>query len=94
MRHLKIKNKFRFILSMTIIFIFLFNIVNALSSKVFSHQEPEYDEIVVAYGETLWSIAKDLDGNISENIYTIQKINNLDSCDIYEGQTLLIPQNR
>ena len=91
MRHLRIKNKVRFIFSMVIIFVVLFSIFNAITSKAFSYQEPKYANITVSYGDTLWSIAKDLNGNISENIYNIQKINNLDDCNIYEGQTLLIP---
>lgn len=93
MKHLKIKNKTRFTVSMAIIFLLLFSIISTLSSKVFSYQKPKYNEITIAYGDTLWSIAKELKGNISENIYNIQKINNLDNCDIYEGQRLLIPDN-
>ena len=91
MKHLRIKNKLRFTISMAVIFIFLFSIVNAISSKVFSYQQPQYDEVVVAYGDTLWTIASNLDGNIGENIYNIQKINNLENCNIFEGQILLIP---
>ena len=91
MKHLKIKNKLRFTISMAVIFIFLFSIVNAISSKVFSYQEPKYEEIVVTYGDTLWNLASKLDGNIGENIYNIQKINNLENCNIFEGQILLIP---
>ena len=91
MKHLRIKNKLRYTISMAVIFIFLFSIVNAISSKVFSYQQPQYDEVVVAYGDTLWTIASNLDGNIGENIYNIQKINNLENCNIFEGQILLIP---
>ena len=41
--------------------------------KVFSHEEQKYKNVVVCKGETLWSIAKELDGNVNENIYNIQK---------------------
>ena len=94
MKHLKIKNKVRFTVSMLITFVFLFSVVSALPSKAFSYQEPKYEEIVVAYGDTLWSIAGNLDGNINENIYIIQKINNLENCNIFEGQKLLIPEEK
>ena len=92
MKHLKIKNKVRFTFSMFIIFLILTSIFSSITSKVFSHQEYKYIEITVAYGDTLWSIAQKLDGKISENIYTIQKINNLKDCNIFEGQKLLIPE--
>lgn len=91
MKHLKIKNKARFTFSMFIIFVITISLFSMLTSKVFSYQEPKYCEITVSYGDTLWSIAKELDGNINENIFNIQKINNLENCNIYEGQKLLIP---
>lgn len=91
MKHLKIRNKVRFTISMFIIFIIIMSAFSAITKKVFSYQESRYEKITVSYGDTLWSIAKDLNGNISENIYNIQKVNNLKDCNIFEGQTLLIP---
>jgi LysM repeat protein len=46
---------------------------------------------VVSKGDTLWSIASELNGNIRENIYEIKKINNLKTSYIYEGQELQLP---
>lgn len=94
MKHLKIKNKVRFTVSMVILFAIVFSIFTSITSKAFSYQEPKYTEITVSYGDTLWSIAKELDGKINENIYNIQKINNLEDCNIYEGQKLLIPEEK
>ena len=91
MKHLKIKNKARFTFCMFIFFVIIISLCSMVTTKVFSFQEPQYAEITVSYGDTLWSIAKKLDGNINENIFNIQKINNLENCNIYEGQTLLIP---
>lgn len=91
MKHLRIKNKFRFTLSMCIIFVFIISIFNAITSKTFSYQIPQYEYIIVSQGDTLWSLASSLDGNIHKNIYEIQKINQLDDCSIYIGQTLKIP---
>lgn len=94
MKHLRIKNKFRFTVSMIIILTIVFSVFTSITTKVFSHQKPVYAEITVSYGDTLWSIAKKLDGKINENIYNIQKINNLNDCNIYEGQRLLIPEQK
>lgn len=94
MKHLRIKNRIRFTFSMIIIFLIIFSIFNAITSKAFSYQKPEYIEITVSCGDTLWSIAKNLDGNINENIYNIQKINKMENCNIYEGQKLLIPSKQ
>lgn len=92
MKHLKIKNKVRFTFSMFIIFAIFIFIISSVTSKVFSCEEAKYTEITISYGDTLWNIAKELDGNIHENIYNIQKINNLRDCNIYEGQHILIPK--
>lgn len=94
MKHLKVTNKFRFTISIIILFTIVFSVFTSITTKVFSHQEPVYTEITVSYGDTLWSIAKELDGKINENIYNIQKINNLKDCNIYEGQKLLIPEQK
>lgn len=88
---MRIKNKKRFILSLTILFVLLSFLCNMLTSKVFSHTLPEYKEIVISEGDTLWSIASNLDGNINENIYEIKKINNLKTSYIYAGQEIIIP---
>lgn len=91
MKHLRIKNRGRFITSMCVIILAVFCIFNVFIPKAFSYQEPRYNEVIVSNGDTLWSIASKLDGNINENIFNIQKLNNLSSCDIYIGQTLLVP---
>lgn len=88
---MRIKNMKRFIISMTIILAIIMFIFNAFTNTVFSHEEPKYEKVIVSTGDTLWSIAKSLDGNINENIYNIKEINNLDQSNIYVGQELLIP---
>ena len=91
MKHLKIKNKVRFTISMFVIFMLFSSLISLFTSKTFSYQAPKYQEIVVSDGDTLWGLAKNLDGNIAENIYEIKKINHLEDCTIYIGQTLKIP---
>lgn len=91
MKGLRIKSKARFFVSLFIFFCIFHTLINFVTVKVFSYQEPQYEDVIISKGDTLWSIAKRLDGNIQENIYQIQKINNLDNCSIYVGQTLKVP---
>ena len=90
---MRIKSMPRFIFFLTLLFIIISCITNMFLNKVFSHEETKYENVTVCKGETLWSIASSLDGNISENIYNIKKINNLENSDLYIGQELIIPIN-
>ncbi len=90
---MKIKSMPRFILFLTILFFIVSFLTNMFLYKVFSHEEQSYKDVVVCKGETLWSIAKGLDGNVNENIYNIKKLNNLSTSNLYVGQTLMIPNN-
>ncbi|MBQ9267755.1 MAG: LysM peptidoglycan-binding domain-containing protein [Clostridia bacterium] len=64
-----------------------------LTNIVFSHEETKYEKVLVSNGDTLWSIASSLEGNINRNIYEIKKVNNLEKSNLYVGQELLIPMN-
>ena len=88
---MRIKNLKRFIISMTILFTIISFLCSLLTNKVFSYTVLEYEKIVVSKGDTLWSIASELNGDIRENIYEIKKINNLKTSYIYEGQELQLP---
>lgn len=88
---MKIINMPRFITFLTILICLSSFIMSMETNKVFSATSIEYNEITVSEGDTLWSIAIELDGNIKENIYDIKKINGLDSSMIYPGQVLKIP---
>lgn len=89
---MKIVNLPRFIVSMTIIVCIISFVMSMLTNVVFSASPIEYETIIVAEGETLWSIASSLEGNVRENIYNIKEVNNLTSSIIYVGQELLVPQ--
>lgn len=88
---MKIVNLPRFIISMTIIVCVLSFFMSMITNKVFSATPISYDEVVVSEGDTIWSIALNLGGNVDKNIYEIKKINNLNSSIIYVGQELLVP---
>lgn len=89
---MKIVNLPRFIVSMTIIVCIISFVMSMLTNVVFSASPVEYETIIVAEGDTLWSIANSLGGNVRENIYNIKEVNNLESSMIYVGQELLVPQ--
>ncbi len=88
---MRIKNMKRFITFLTILFIGISFLTNMFLNKVFSHEQEKYQSIMVSQGDTLWSIASGLKGNVNENIYNIKKLNNLDSSNIFIGQELVIP---
>ena len=89
---MKIVNMPRFIISMSIIVFVISFFMSMLTSVVFSASPIEYDTVVVSEGDTLWSIASSLEGNVRENIYIIKKINKLESSMIFVGQELSVPQ--
>ena len=89
--YMKIVNLPRFIISMIIIVCILSFITSMLTTRVFSAAPIQYDSIVVSEGDTLWSIANNIGGNVNKNIYEIKEINNLENSIIYVGQELKIP---
>lgn len=54
----------------------------------------QYTTITVQEGDTLWSIASshNINKDIRKTVYSIRKINKLDSAIIMPGQELIIPQ--
>ena len=88
---MRIKNMPRFILFLTILFVIISCITNMFFNKVFSYEEQKYKSITICQGDTLWSIASTLDGNINENIYNIKKLNSLESSLLFIGQELIVP---
>ncbi len=91
---MKIKSMPRFILSLIILFVIISCFTNMFINKVFSHEKEEFNNITVCQGDTLWSIASKLEGNINENVYEIKKLNKLDSSIVYVGQELIVPVNK
>lgn len=95
---MKIKNKKKFIISTTmLIFIVIFTVL--LSNKSFSNVKYEKKIIYISSGDTLWTIAQDEqqynkyyeNKSISEIVYDIKNINNLETGYIYEGEKIEIP---
>lgn len=89
---MRIRNKAKFIRSMAIaifLLVALFNISIAKSNS----EEAEYIDYTITKGETLWSIAKEYtpnDKDIRQTIYEIKQINNMQTSNVYENQTIKI----
>lgn len=88
---MKIKNKKRFVLSMTILTSIIISIFNLAFANV--EKSVTTEEHTVICGETLWSIATEhkRDGqDVREYIYELRKLNNLEDCNLQVGQEILI----
>lgn len=80
---------FSLLLSVALIFVLT-------SSVIAKSTNPEFKEITVKRGDTLWVIVKSNYGedvNIEKAIYSIKKVNNMAKSDIYPGKKLKIPLN-
>lgn len=92
---LKVVNKKKFVKSiLTIIFILILGIL-VINNVLASNEAVETKEIeyVVCKGDTLWKIANKykLDNqDPREYIYEVEKLNNMTSATIYEGQIIKI----
>lgn len=99
-RHMKIVSKTRFATSMTLIFIFILSTSMIAygafdSDSKIEHPKAEY---TVKSGDTLWSIASEINSeqfekskDIRKLIFDIRKTNHLEDHVIYVGQVLEIP---
>jgi hypothetical protein len=65
-----------------------------IASNVYSYEKPEYIEITIAAGDTLWDIAREYQekGDIRRYIFDIKKLNKMSDSRIYEGQKIIIPK--
>ena len=93
---MRIKNKSKFIRSISILVILLLALFNTSNAKI-DNREAETIEYTITSGETLWSIAKKYTPNnkdIRQTIYEIEELNNLDNATIYAGQTIQIKKGQ
>lgn len=82
-----IKNKFKFIISVTIIVFLLITLFSTSIAK--TNTEAETISYTVCKGDSLWTIAKEYkvdNKDIRQYIYELKKLNNITTSNIYEGQ--------
>ena len=94
----RIKSKFRFITSLIVMFGILiggFNIITGSDTSL-ALTKPQYTEVTVCYGDTLWEIAdtyKDDDTDPRRAVYEICKANDISASDLTPGMVILVPVN-
>lgn len=98
---MKIVNFKKFVRSICLVLLVIFVLSLVCAKSSLSYKETEYTKLYVSNGDTLWSIASDLqdDNDYYKNkdiryiIHDIKSINNLESSNIYVNQELMIPIN-
>ncbi|MGI6733112.1 MAG: LysM peptidoglycan-binding domain-containing protein [Anaerovoracaceae bacterium] len=93
----RIKSKFRFCLSLTILLIIIISAAGTIigENQALSLTKPMYTEITVVTGDTLWNLAKaygPADQDVRKIVHAICKVNNTSADKIQPGQKILIPQ--
>lgn len=96
---MKIVDYKKFLRSVVLVLIILFILSMVCAKASWSHKKIEYKSIYVSKGDTLWSIAKDLQKNneyyrnkdLRDIIISIKTINNLETSNIFIDQELVIP---
>lgn len=96
---MRLKDKRKFITRISVLGAIVLLIIVLFTNKSFSKVEYEKKTIYIAYGDTLWSIAKEEQENnsyyygkkIQDVVNDIRSLNNLNDSYIYEGQKIEIP---
>lgn len=92
----RIVNRKRFVVfAVSLILLITFMAAPAVSKITASEKiSKTYIAVTVQEGDTLWALAKTYGpqhSDVRKVIYDICQINNLESCTIYEGQTITVP---
>ena len=92
----RIKSKFRFITSMIIMIGLLVGGISLITgmNKSFALTQPQFTEVEVCYGDTLWDIAntyKSDDTDTRRAVYEICKANDIEASDLEPGMVIQVP---
>lgn len=95
MKKIVIKNKFRFICFLLVVFTLLSILLVSVSNygKVYSKSYDRFITYYVKSGDTLWEIADSNNINnkdLRKLIYEIRELNDIDS-NLFIGQEIIIP---
>lgn len=91
-KRFRLKNKRRFFMFLASVFMVLYLFSMIISAGAVSDEPCEYRTVKVQKGDTLWEIASAYcKGDIRENIFKIQQLNQIPQGIIHEGQVLRLP---
>ena len=93
----RIKSKCRFIASLVVMTGMIIGVFGAVSGLDISRAitEPQYTEVEVCYGDTLWDIAntyKSDDTDTRRAVYEICSYNDIEASDLVPGMTIYVPE--
>ena len=96
---MRIVNVKKFVRSIVVVLLIIFGVSLICAKGTLSHKEAEYKKVYVSEGDTLWTIAGEMQKNndyyrnkdIRYIISDVKKINNLESSNIYVNQELMVP---
>lgn len=96
-RKYRIRSKFRFITSMIIMIGLLVGGISLITgmNKSFALTQPQFTEVEVCYGDTLWDIAntyKSDDTDIRRAVFEICKANDIEASDLEPGMVIQVPE--
>lgn len=96
-RKYRIRSKFRFITSMIIMIGLLVGGISLFTgmNKSFALTQPQFTEVEVCYGDTLWDIAntyKSDDTDTRRAVFEICKANDIEASDLEPGMVIQVPE--
>lgn len=94
----RITSKFRFITSIVIMASMAIGLFGAVTGLNISRAitEPQYTEVQVCYGDTLWDIAneyKSEDTDTRKAVFEICRVNDIEASDLVPEMVIMIPED-
>ena len=91
----RITSKFRFIASIIIMTGLITAVFGAVSGLSVSRAitQPEYTQVEICHGDTLWDIANTYDTDTRRAIYEICAVNDIEASDLVPGMTISVPED-
>lgn len=93
----RIKSKFRFITSIIIMIGIIIGGINMITgaSTSLALVKPQYTQVEVCYGDTLWDIAgkyKSDNTDTRRAVYEICRLNDINASDLKPGMVISVPE--